>query len=181
MMGKVLWHVTMSVDGFIAGPGDTMDWVFGYAGPSPMGQEVIDTTGAILAGRRMYDLGLTSLKGMEPYGGAWSGPVFVLTHRPPPTGDDEPPVTFLSDGVEKAVRTGLDAAGGKNLVLFGGTVAHQALAQGLVDEIVIHLAPVLLGDGVRLVDGAWADRIDLDRVELAEHGQVTDLRFRVLK
>src|SRR5215216_4067421 len=88
--GKVLWHVTMPLDGFIAGADDEMDWVFEVdAAPSATAEEIIETMGAILAGRRWYDMvtarygrreGIYGLKGV--YGGRWRGPIFVLTHRP---------------------------------------------------------------------------------------------------
>ena len=81
MVGRVLVHATMSLDGFIAGPDDAVDWVFEYVEPSAADDEVIKTTGAMLGGRRSYDVGKTDA-GKEsgaPYGGAWTGPVFVLT------------------------------------------------------------------------------------------------------
>jgi hypothetical protein len=81
MVGSVLVHATMSLDGFIAGPDDAMDWVFEYVEPSAADDEVIKTTGVMLGGRRSYDVGKRDA-GKEsgaPYGGAWTGPVFVLT------------------------------------------------------------------------------------------------------
>jgi dihydrofolate reductase len=175
--GNVVWHVTMSVDGFIAGPGDEMDWVLDYKDTSAMGQQVLETTGAILAGRRWYDLthGDDSAK---PYGGAFKGPVFVFTHRPPPDGD--PAYQFLSGSVDDAVDTALAAARGKNLVLFGATIPRQCLELGRVDELVIHLAPLLLGDGLRLFGGPGAPHIRLERTDLGASGQLTDMRFRPL-
>ena len=178
-MSKVIWHVTMSLDGFIAGPDHAMEWAFEQDWPSPMAENVKETTGAILAGRGWHDGADGKYGGVDGiYGGAWSGPVFVLTHRP-----DEPPrdpkATFLSDGLEDAVATAREAAREKNLEIFGANLAAQCLEAGLIDEIVIHLAPLLLGDGIRLY-GAAAKRVDLERVELAESRQLTDLRFRVL-
>jgi hypothetical protein len=86
----------MSLDGFIAGPDDAMDWVFEYGEPSPVVQEIIDSTGAILRGRRWYDVATARHHGRQGiYGGAWTGPVFVLTHRPPDVSDD-PQISFLS-------------------------------------------------------------------------------------
>ena len=85
----------------------------------------------------------------RPYGGAWDGPIFVLTHHP----EDATPadgVTFLNCGPAEAVRIGLAAAGGKNLEVFSPTIGRQLLDLGLIDEIDIHIAPVLLGDGIRL-------------------------------
>jgi len=97
MASKVLWHVTMSVDGFIAGPDDAMDWALQYPSePNPAVEEVIQTTGAILAGRRWYDVATSRYGGRAGiYGGAWTGPVFVLTHRLDHDVSD-PGITLLS-------------------------------------------------------------------------------------
>jgi dihydrofolate reductase len=171
----------MSLDGFITGPDDSMDWVFRYGTPSPLADEVMHKTGAILAGRRWYDVATSRHGGRGGiYGAAWTGPVFVLTHRPIDPSDD-PGITFLSGDVGDAVATALRAAEGKNLGIFGANVARQCLDAGLLDEIVVHLAPVLLGDGVRLYGGPGAGRVDLTRTSVAESGQLTDLRFRVVR
>jgi dihydrofolate reductase len=178
-MSNVIWHVTMSVDGFIAGPGDSMDWAFAAGGANAIADDVREKTGAIVAGRRWYDVATSKYGGTGGiYGGAWSGPVFVLTHRPAP---DDPSVTFLSDGIRSAVATAREAAGGESVGIFGANVARQTIEAGLLDEIVIHLAPVLLGDGVRLYGGRGAGRVNLERTAVAESGQVVDLRFRVAK
>jgi dihydrofolate reductase len=178
--GRIIWHTTISLDGFVAGPDDTMDWAFGAGlGPSPAGSAMIESTGAILAGRRWFDLSLTR-ENWAPYGGAWSGAVLVLTHRPaaqPPGGGS---VTFLSGDVRDAVETARIAAEGKDVVVFGPTVAAACLAAGVLDEILVHIVPVLLGDGVRFFDRPGAPAVPLRRVELAESGQLTDLRFAVL-
>jgi hypothetical protein len=104
-MGKVFWHVTMSLDGFIAGPNDAMDWVFGYVpldSPAIRGmlEEVIRSTGSVLSGRRSYNVGRKP--GQRPearkvLAGAWSGPVFVLTHKAPED-EADPSIKFLSGG-----------------------------------------------------------------------------------
>jgi hypothetical protein len=109
--GIVLWHVTMSLDGFIAGPDDAMDWVFEYAEPNPAVDEVIRTTGAILAGRRTYDVGRRDVgkPSGEAFGGAWTGPQFVLTHDVP-DGSDDPSVTFLGGDITNAVNRALTVA-----------------------------------------------------------------------
>jgi dihydrofolate reductase len=172
-MTKIMWHITMSVDGFIAGPDDSMDWAFRGEAPSELGNEVRDGTGAILGGRRWWDVAKAKFNGVRGiYGGEWTGPVFVLTHRP----EDEPDeVTFLSGALEQAVATAREAAGGKDVQIFGASLAQQCLAAGLLDEIVIHLAPVLLGEGVRLYGPPGATR----PVEL--EGSMVDMRFAVSK
>ncbi|GAB3205379.1 dihydrofolate reductase family protein [Marinactinospora thermotolerans] len=91
-MGKVLVHVTMSLDGFIAGPEDAMDWVFAGLEPNEAADEVMRATGAVLAGRRTYEVGLRDAQ--EIYEGAWEGPQFVLTHRAPAQAAPDSPVTF---------------------------------------------------------------------------------------
>ena len=175
--GTVLWHVTMSLDGFIADRDDSMDWMRGYA--TSLADEVIRTTGAVLAGRRGYELGRQS-GGVKPYGGAWTGPIFVLTHHPQDSSPD-PAFTFLSGPLQDAVATGLEAAAGRNLVLFGASIGRQCAESGLVDELLIHLVPVLLGDGLRLFDSPGREPVRLERVSLGTSGQITDLRFRVVK
>jgi dihydrofolate reductase len=102
----------------------------------------------------------------------------VLTDRP----DDQPGegVTFISGSIEDAVATTREAAGGGDIEVFGATIAGQVLAAGLLDEIVVHVAPLLLGDGVRLYGVPGADRFDLVRVEAAVSGQLTSMRFRVV-
>jgi dihydrofolate reductase len=95
--GIVLWHTTMSLDGFIAGPNDSMEWIFNYSYPKDEIDEVIRTIGALLVGRRSYDVGKDENappETQQPYGGQWKGPQFVLTHHPPNRYND-PTITFL--------------------------------------------------------------------------------------
>ena len=180
-MSSVVWHFMMSLDGFYAGPDDSMDWAFkADGGPNRVADDFMQKSGAILAGRRWYDVATATYNGRRGiYGGKWEGRLFVLTHRPPDDPED-PEITFLTGEIEEAVQTAKTAAGDKNLEIFGANVAAQCLAAGLLDDIVAHVAPVLLGDGIRLY-GASEDRgeIELERVDLAESGQVTSLHFRV--
>ena len=117
MTAQGIVHVAfmMSLDGFVAGPGHTMDFMDRATVRDGLLQEYIGATGAILAGRDGFD---GAIRDKPPYGGAWQGPIFVLTHHP----EDARPaegVTFLSCTVEEAVRIGLEAARGKNLQVFG--------------------------------------------------------------
>ncbi len=173
-MSKVIWHVTMSLDGFIAGPDHAMEWVSEHGDSSPVGSDVMNTTGAILGGRRWYDIATRRYDGRAGiYGGAWKGPVFVLTHEPPHDPEDAE-ITFLTSRTRDAVATVRAAAG----EIFGATTAQRVLREGLLDEVVIHLAPVLLGDGVRLY-GDGMPPVALERTELVEAGQLTSMRFAV--
>jgi dihydrofolate reductase len=146
---------------------------------SSVAGEVLESAGAILGGRRWYDVAVSKFDGYDGiYGGQWNGPVFVLTHRPADT-SHHPAISFLSDELGDAVATATDAAGGKDVIVFGASVAVQCLRAGLLDEIVIHLVPVLLGDGVRLIDAPDLGAVALDRTLVATSGQIIDLRFAV--
>jgi dihydrofolate reductase len=176
-VGKVVWHVTMSLDGFIAGPGDAMDWVFRYVGPNPVADEVIARTGALLIGHRTYRGAKTEAG--KPYGGAWSGPMFVLTRDDPSTA--APGFTFVRGDLTSVVAAAKAAAGTKDLVIFGANTAQQCLAAGLVDEILIHLAPLMLGDGIRLFGRSGTTPIELETIDVTRAGQITNLCFRVIR
>lgn len=156
--GKVLWHFTMSLDGFVAGPNHSMDWMAGTTHRDGLTAEYTSTTGAVLGGRNGWDA-FPDASGV--YGGDWSGPVFVLTHHPEDAVQDEG-VTFLSCDVAEAVRIALDAANGKNLEILSASIGQQLLPLGLIDEIELHIAPVLLGDGIRLNDAPGGAPIRLE-------------------
>ena len=179
-MGEVIWHVTMSLDGFIAGPDDSMEWVFGRSeGPIRLAEEVMGSTGAILAGRGWYEGASGRYGGADGiYGGRWSGPVLVITHR---LGDEpnHPAVRFVPGPIERAVDEGLRAAGDGNLEVFGAETAGQCVAAGLVDELVVHVAPVLLGAGKRLYGGSDSPSVELEPVAREVSGSLTSIRFRV--
>src|ERR687886_2480112 len=179
-MGKVLWNTMMSLDGFIAGPNDDMQWVFGVAGgPSRTTEEVLRSTGALLVGRRTQDVEDRLQPGF--YGGAFRGPFFVLRHDPPP----EPPVVkgvtgrFLDVGIDEAVRVAKEAADGGDVVVLGANVARQCLEAGLLDEIIVHVAPVLVGDGVRLFERPRGEPLRLESISAEVEGETTVLRYSV--
>lgn len=171
-LGKVVVNRSVSVDGFIAGPGDAMDWAVEYMKEDRF-PEVMAATGAMLVGRRTHDVSSRMSQVDADYDG---GPVFVLTHRPPD--EPQPGVTFLTGDLGEAIVTARGAAGGKNLEILGADLASQCLRRGLVDEVLVYVLPVLMGDGVRFSTSGLG-RIDLDPVEVAQSGPVTMLRFRV--
>jgi DHA2 family multidrug resistance protein-like MFS transporter len=113
------------------------------------------------------------------YGGRWDGQVFILTHHPPER-DADPRVTFLSGDLPTAVAIAHESAGAKDVGIFGASLTCQCLREGLLDEIVIHLAPVLLGDGVRLFGGDGEPPVRLERLSFGEAERGTDLHFRVV-
>jgi dihydrofolate reductase len=177
-MATVSWHVVMSLDGYIAAPGDDMSWIFDAFGPSATVDEMVSSIGAIVMGRRTYEVEDRDRPGI--YGGRWKGALFVLTHEPPARVPDWMTGTFV-DGVEDAVAKAKAAADDAKVGLLGASVARQCLDAGLLDEIVVQVAPVLLGDGVRVLDRPGGQQIKLEKVSVAESGRLTDLSFRVLR
>ncbi|MCU1677997.1 MAG: hypothetical protein JWM93_2755 [Frankiales bacterium] len=179
-MAKMLYSATMSLDGFIAGPDGDMSWLTPHFGPNPTVEALVDEIGALLVGRRTFD-GDDPNKGTDaegPFGGTWSGPQFVLTHRPPETAVAG--VTFVNNlGV--AVEAAKEAAGPNYVNILGADVARQCLAAGLLDQVLVCIAPVLLGDGVRLFDEPGGDNVQLERIALSAVPSATNLWFRVLR
>jgi dihydrofolate reductase len=174
--GKVVVNRAMSLDGFTAGPGDAMDWILDTMRAEHF-PEIMAATGAMLIGRRTYEVGkrLAGEPGNEP--GYDGGAEFVLTHEPPDPPD--PAVTFLAGDIGAAVATARAAAGGKNLEILGADVTGQCLRRGLVDEILVYVLPVLLGDGTPFFSSPGLARIDLEPVTVTPSGNITILRFRV--
>lgn len=169
----VIWHMTMSLDGFIADRDDNVDWMFlADGGPSSLGAEVIATTGAFLCGGKRVEF----VGENRPYGGAWTGPILIYTHKDPAT-NPIPELTYVSGDIRDVVADGLKAADGKNLVVTGGAVPRLALNAGLVDEIVLHITPVLLGEGIRFYDSPGVDPTKLEVVT----AESLSFRFRVVE
>jgi dihydrofolate reductase len=205
-MPKVVIDMTMSLDGYVAGPGDgaefplgkhggmaIFDWYFSgtepYGGtwlfkpePGPNLDEVkrmFEESGAFVFGRRTYDIA-KGWGGRHPVNGA---PVFVLTHTPPPpeTVPKGPSnLTFVTDGIESAIAQAKAVAGDRHVKLGGASTGKQALRAGLVDEILIHLAPYLLGGGVRLFD-ALSDGVRLEKLTVSDGPLATHIRYRVTR
>jgi len=180
MGGKVVVNRCMSLDGFIAGPGHSMDWGGGraladFVAPEDFAQ-IAAATGAMLVGRRTWDVG-DRMEAEEPgsVDYPFSGPMFLLTHRPLERPDPE--VRILSGDIGDAVATALAAAGEKNLEVLGADVAGQCLQRGLVDEILVYVLPVLLGDGIPL-SAPGLPRTDLEPISSARSGDATILRYR---
>jgi dihydrofolate reductase len=190
---KLLIAFTMSLDGFVAGPDVSVEdpmgkggerlheWMFNDSpdrGVDPeMAREMFGLVGAAILGRRTFDVGLAPW-GDTPY----PVPCFVLTHE---RRQDLPmkssTFTFVNDGIESALHQARRAADGKDIVVMGADVAQQYLKAGLVDELVLQIAPVLLGKGTRLFDGIGDDQIELHRERLVGSPFVTHLRFSVAK
>jgi dihydrofolate reductase len=214
-MGKVYVDISMSLDGFVAGPNQTLEeplgkggeqlheWVVslkswrerhglsgGETGPdSELVEESVRNTGATVMGRRMFSGGTGAWED-DPNADGWWGddppfrhPVFILTHhlREPVTKQGGTTFTFVTHGIENALEQARAAAGDKDVAIAGGANAiQQFLTAGLVDELQVHIAPVLLGDGVRLFDQAPAN-LELETTRVIDSPRVTHLKYRVVK
>ena len=181
-MGKLLYSATMSLDGFIAGPGGDMSWLAEHLGPNPTADHVIGKIGALLVGSRTFR-GDDPYKGVEakegrPFSGGWDGPQFVLTRHAPDT--PVPDVTFVGD-LDSGVAAARAAAGDKYVNVLGASTARQCLDAGLLDEILVCIAPVLLGDGVRLLDCRGGTNVKLERLSLTHAPLATNLWLRVVR
>jgi dihydrofolate reductase len=195
-MAKVLIDISMSLDGYVAGPDDDVerlhDWLFSgehvvsranstfraTETDAEIIRESFETTGAVIMGRRTFNLG------DEPWGAepAFQVPCFVLTHHARDTETrGETTFTFVTDGIENALDQAKAAAGDKNVTIMGANAAQQYLEAGLVDELQIHLVPVLLGDGTRLFEDTGTRQIRLERTRAIESPDVAHLRFRVVR
>jgi dihydrofolate reductase len=178
-MARFLYSATMSLDGFIAGPGGDMSWLAPLLGPDPVVEELIPQIGALLVGGRTFrgdDPHRGTEKEGEAFGGGWSGPQFVLTRTPPAT--PVPGVTFLDD-LDRAVAAARDAAGERYVNILGAGLARACLHAGVLDEILAFVAPVMLGDGVRLFDEPGGTNIPLERISVTHGPRSTHLWFRV--
>jgi dihydrofolate reductase len=180
-MGPVLYSVTMSLDGFIAGPGGDMSWLTAYLGPNPTVDALIGKIGALLVGNRTFrgdDPHKGTTREGKPFGGGWSGPQFVLTHHAPDT--PVPGVTFVGE-LTSGLAAARAAAGDKYVNIIGAAVARQCLEAGVLDEIFVCIAPVLLGDGVRLFDHPGGTNVTLERLSVTDAPRATNLWLRVVR
>ena len=179
-MAKFLYSAAMSLDGFISGPCGDVSWMVDYLGPNPVVDQLIPHTGAILAGNRTFG-GDDPYKGTpgqgEVFGGGWDGPQFVLTHRPPT--EQVPGVTFVGD-IETAIAGSRVAAGDKYVNVLGASVAAQCLEAGVLDEVLVSVTPVLLGDGTRLFEQPGGRTVRLEPISVTHTPQVTNLWYRVI-
>jgi dihydrofolate reductase len=190
-MSNVSFSLSMSLDGFVAGPNDEIDplhdWLFNGDHESRFGhglrmseasRAVLD---AELAGLGACVVGRNTFEAADRWGGKppFDIPYFVVTHEPPTERRGE--FTYVTEGVEAAIEQARAAANGKDVSVMGAEVPQQAIRAGLLTELVIHLIPVLLDDGKRLFD-RLGGRVDLERTQVVEAPDgVTHLRFRVIR
>ena len=194
-MAKVVAEMSMSLDGFIADPKDGVEHLFGWYGNGPVEVETadrrwtfhvseasaahlrqaFDSVGALVCGRRLFDH-TQGWGGSHPVG----APIFVVTHSVP---EDWPhpdaPLTFVTDGLESAIAQAKAVAGGKIVAIASANIAQQCLDAGLLDEIVVSLVPVLLGEGIPFFTNLKSAPVRLDGPTVVEGTGVTHLTYRV--
>ncbi len=184
-MGKVILDMSMSLDGFVSGPnnedGGLHDYFFSPSGETAkVVEEGIETTGAIIMGRHSYDLG-------DQFDGFVSTPYkvphFVLSHKvPEKPARGETAITFVADGPASVIAQARAVAGDKNVVIGGGAhTAQQFISTGLIDELQIHLVPILLGEGLRLFEHIGSISVKLEKTGIVDAPDVTHLTFRIVK
>jgi dihydrofolate reductase len=183
-MGKVIVGATMSLDWFMNDRNGDLSRLYPDLEAlrrTEMLQEEIRMTGAVVMGRRAYDMGEGDLTDYE-----YQVPIFVLTHAVPAKGakgeNDKLTLTFVTSGIEKAIDLAKAAAGDKHVMVVGGAnTAQQCLRAGLVDEIHIGIVPVFLGEGLRFFEPGGDEQMKLERTRVFESPTRTDLWFRVVK
>lgn len=204
-MSKVIVGLSMSLDGFIAGPNDRVDNSLGDGGDRLFKWYSLgDTEYKVPSGDRTFKLSSDSAKfldeasravGVIVYGRrtfdiarAWNGrhpldvPMVIVTHRVPQEWVKEgSPFTFVTDGIESAIEKAKEIAGDKNVAVGSASITQQLLQAGLLDGIHIDLVPVLLGEGIRLFDHLGTEPIELESTSVAVAPGVTHLDFRVVK
>lgn len=176
-MARLIYSAAASLDGYIAGPGGDMSWLAEYAGqPNPAAERLLAGVGALLVGRRTHD-GDDPNRGTDDegaFGGRYDGPVVVLTHRPPAVAPDG--ITVATD-LDSAVAAARELAGEGYVSILGADVAAQCLAAGKLDEVLVLVVPVLLGDGTPL----FPHRPGGPRVRLESIADDTPHWYRVVR
>lgn len=179
-MGTVIIHATVTLDGFMADSNGGVDWMADVPSvdeDDALIGRVVSELGAVVGGANRTQ---TIEDGEEPYGGALGIPVFEMTHTPhEPIVRNGTTYTFVVDDIAHAVALAKAAAGDRSVALLGGSIARQCLKLGLVDEIQLHIVPILLGDGISLFAGL-GETIALERIESVGFAQGVHLRYRVL-
>jgi dihydrofolate reductase len=193
-MGKVIFVISMSLDGYVTASNQTpenpmgdggerlQEWAFGADETNQRYlASAIDGLGAVIAGRRTYDTSLPWWGADGPSGPA-RRPVFVVTHEAPERHPDHGVYHFVNDGIEGALIQAQAAAGDKDVTVMGGAdIGRQYLDAGLLDEMEIHLVPVLLGGGTRMFADRPGGQVPLESVDVLPTPAATHLRYRIVR
>ena len=194
-MGKVFFDISMSLDGFITGANRTAeeplgdggehlhDWAFNSKDEYNRNliSQSVSTLGAVICGRRTYDDSLPGWGADGPTGAARL-PVFVVTHKSPKELPEGGIYTFVTDGIESALQKAKKAAGDKDVTVMGGAdIGQQYIKAGLVDELSIHLVPLLFGSGTQMFANLGETHVPLEPAQTIETPEAIHLRLRIVK
>jgi dihydrofolate reductase len=193
-MSKVIFDISMSLDGFMTAANVSPDQPTGDGGEqlvqwafsedersSRLLRDAVADLGAVVAGRRTYDSSVRWWGADGPSGPA-RRPVFVVTHEAPKETPAGGVYTFVTGGIEQALHMAKAAAAGKNVCVMGGAdIGQQYIKAGLLDELSIHLVPVLFGSGTRMFDHLSDEHIQLEAIDVIQAKEATHLRFRIVK
>ena len=180
-MAKVSFGMIVSLDGFVSDRHGKLDKLYKSFKPNDEINEVMAKTGAVVMGRRTYDMADDPDAYADNY--EFQVPIFVLTHHPPakhPKENDNLSITFVTDGIESAVRMAKGAAGEQEVVVLGADVGQQALRANLVDELQIAFAPMLLGAGTRMFEHLEDMEIQLEKIWMIETDEQVEVYYKVI-
>ena len=180
-MAKVSFGMIVSLDGFVSDRHGKLDKLYKSFKPNDEINEVMAKTGAVVMGRRTYDMADDPDAYADNY--EFQVPIFVLTHHPPakhPKENDNLSITFVTDGIESAVRMAKGAAGEQEVVVLGADVGQQALRANLVDELQIAFAPMLLGAGTRMFEHLEDMEIQLEKIRTIETDEQVEVYYKVI-
>lgn len=186
-MGKVMFGLSVSLDGFIADKNDDISEVFAWFSSAwdrlyEVAGDALNETGAVIMGHRSFDMIDNDNGWIFPDGTAPAWPVIVLQSQArEPVKKGKTQFYFVTDGIESAIQKAQEIAGEKQISLHGASAVQQALKAGLLDEINMAVAHVLLGEGVRLFDHLGSKSIHLEHIRTLETPGATHLSFRVVK
>jgi len=193
-VGRLIFQTSMSLDGFMTASEQTAEEPLGTGGEQlhewafssdPLDREYAERTlshgGAAIAGRVTYEHSLPWW-GADGPSGSERIPVFVVTHQAPVESPAESVYTFVTDGIESALRQAQETAGDQNVVIIGGaTLGRAFIAAGLVDEIVMHIVPVLFGSGTRMFEDMDVGHLQLEPIEVVGRPLATHIRYRFVR
>lgn len=180
-MTKVLWGMIMSVDGFINDRQGSLDKLYASFEPNDEINAAMGNTGAVVMGRNSFE----STEDTDAYADNYEFqvPLYILTHHPParhPKENDKLTITFVTDGIENAIRQAKASAGDKDVVVLGASTGQQALKAGLVDELQIAIAPILLGKGLRFFEHLDDLELELEKIKTVETGRQVEIWYKVI-
>ena len=180
-MAKVCFGMIMSLDGFVNDRDGGMDKLYAGFEPNEEINAIMARTGAVILGRRTFNLAEADSYAVDY---EFQVPIFVVTHHLPakhPKENDQLTFTFVTDGVESAIRQAREAAGEKDVLILGVDIFRQALKAGLIEELQMAIAPIILGKGLRLFEQLEELEIDLEKIGTIETNQQVEIWYKVIR